>query len=60
MKWLDIKSAPKDGVFLTGLDRGLFGGGWTWYKTKTLKGKFINYDTGNLIEPTHWTQVEGL
>ena len=57
--WQDISKAPKDGVFLTGLDKGLFGGRWTWYKTKTFKGRFFNYDTGEEIKPTHFKHITG-
>jgi len=56
-KWKDIKTAPKDGEFLTKEFRGLFGAGWVWNKTIRVRDKFFNVETKEEIQPTHWAEV---
>lgn len=54
-EWQPIETAPKEGDFLIGWDRGLFGRGWITYIGRPVERAWFDRETGKrLPQATHW------
>lgn len=59
IKWNDnLKKAPKGEMILVKENRGLFSGGWDFYKAIRVNDEFFNLDLKEKIQDPHsWAKV---
>lgn len=59
IKWNEnLKKAPKGDLILVKENRGLFSGGWEFYKAIRINDDFFNFDIKEKIQDPHsWAEV---